>query len=425
MTRFYLLIFLPGLLSGEVYTMTLKQAIERAASQNPDVAMARLDEQKAIAGIRTARDPFSPKIGAGSGLAYSSGFPLSIEGTAPSVFQARATQYIFNRQQSYVVAQARENARGAAYVTGSKRDEVMFRTASLYLDADRAARLAAMAAKETESLEKVLQTVRGRVVEGRELPLEEKRADLELKKSRQRQLALQDDQDYAEHALAVGLGYGAEDQVRAAGEERAPAALPANEEAALEQAFAASKELKRLQSALLAKGLEAKGAKAARLPRVDLVAEYALLAQYNNYDKFFKAFQRNNGQIGMSFQVPLMAGPGVGAAVAQAEADSSHLRLEMEATRNRIALDVHQGYLDIGRTESARDVAKADLDVTRESLSVLLALMGEGRSSLRQVEEGRSLEDEKWIAFYDAQFAAERARLNLLRLTGDLAASVK
>jgi len=411
-------------LHAEIYTFTLKQAVDRALRQNPDIAMARLEEQKSLEGIRVAKDPFAPRIGIGSGLAYSSGFPLSIEGAAPSVVRAQASQYLFNRQQTYVVAQARETARSAGFATGSKRDEIAYRTASLYLDADRAARLNTLALKQLESLRKVVQTVHGRVAEGRDLPLEEKKANLDLQKAIQRQETLTADQDFAERSLAVVLGYTADDRARAAAGERAPPGIPATEEAAVEQALGSSKELKRLQSAMVAKGLEVKGAKAARLPRVDLVAQYALLARYNNYDLFFNHFQRHNGQLGISFQLPLLAGPGIAASVAQAEDDTSHLKIEMDAARNRIMLDVHQSFSEIHRAETNSTVTRADLDFSRESLSVLLAQMGEGRASLRQVEEARFQEDEKWIAFYDAQFAAERARLNLLRQTGELAASI-
>ncbi len=425
MFRFVALFLFASALYSETYTLTLKQAVDRALAQNPDVAMARLDEQKARESVRTARDPFAPKVVLGSGLAYSSGFPLSIEGSAPSIIQAQASQYLFNRQQSYVVAQARENARGARFVTASKRDEIAFRTASLFLDADRAARLNAMAAKQTESLNKVLQTVRSRVQDGRELPVEEKKANLDLQRAHQRAEALAEDQDYAERSLAIVLGYGAEDHARPAADERQPPAAPESEQAALQSALHSNNELRRLESAMISKGLDVKAQKAARLPRADLVAEYALLSQYNNYDKFFKTFQRNNVQLGMSFQVPLWSGPGINAAVAQAELDTAHLRVEMEAARNRISLEIHRSFQDIHKADIARDVARADLDVTRDSLSILLAQMGEGRASLRQVEEGRFLEDEKWIAFYDAQFAAERARLNLLRETGDLVATLQ
>jgi hypothetical protein len=40
-----------------------------------------------------------------------------------------------------------------------------------------------------------------------------------------------------------------------------------------------------------------------------------------------------------------------------------------------------------------------------------------------QVEEARFSGDEKWTAFQDAQFSAERARLNVLRQTGELRAA--
>jgi len=70
-------------------------------------------------------------------------------------------------------------------------------------------------------------------------------------------------------------------------------------------------------------------------------------------------------------------------------------------------------------------VARLDLDVAREQLSVYLAQMQEGRATLRQVEESRVAESDKWIVFYDAQYGLERARWTVLRLTGDLLAAVE
>ena len=88
-------------------------------------------------------------------------------------------------------------------------------------------------------------------------------------------------------------------------------------------------------------------------------------------------------------------------------------------------LDIHQSYQEIRKADVARELAQADLDLARAQLSVVLAQMNEGRASLRQVEEARFNEDEKWIAFYDAQFNAERARLNVLRQTGELHGALK
>src|SRR5262245_27363165 len=99
------------LLQAEVRQMTLREAVEMALQQNPDIALSRLDEEKARQGVRAARDPFFPRVVVGSGLAYSNGFPMSVEGSAPSIIQANAIAYLFNRPQSYQVAVARENAR--------------------------------------------------------------------------------------------------------------------------------------------------------------------------------------------------------------------------------------------------------------------------------------------------------------------------
>ena len=413
------------LLRAEVHPMTLRQAVETALKQNPDITLARLDEEKARQGVRVAKDPFTPRLIVGSGMAYSNGFPMSIEGPAPSVVQAHIVQDIFNRQQTLAVAQAKEDSRGAALAVTSKRDEVVFRTASLYLDAERAARLGEFAQKQAESLQKVLETVTTQVQEGRALPLAEKTAAANLAHARQSAESLDDDVASSETALAMALGFSADDRVHPVAEPRPTPPLPKSEEEAVAAALDANKDLRRLESQIASKELEKRGVKAQRLPRVDLVAQYSLLAKFNNYAEFFAKYQQNNEQIGMSFQLPLMAGPGVGAQVAQVESDISRLKIDLNNARNRLRSDLAESFRNVHKAETAAEVARLDLDVAREQLSVDLAQMQEGRATLRQVEEARVAENDKWMAFYDAQYAMERARWSVLRLTGDLLAAVE
>lgn len=411
-------------LHGEDHKLTLRQAVDLAAKQNPDVALARIDEEKARAGIRVARDPFLPHLSVGSGLAYSSGFPLSIEGSAPTVFQANARQYIFNRPQSFQVAQAREEARGAAYAVASKRDDVVYRTASLYLDAERSGRVGDVARKAIADQQQVLDSVQAQVQEGRALPLTEKQAELALARTRQLAENLSDDEASAETQLAIALGFPAEDRVIPIAGERSTPAMPASEEDAIQSALRSNQELRQLESQVASKQLEIRGEKAQRLPRVDLVAQYGMLAKFNNYAEFFQKFQRNNGQLGVSFQLPIFS-PGVSAAAAQTQADLAHLKLELANARNRIAADLQQSYREQHKAATAADVARLDLDVARSQLDVDLALLQEGRITMRQVEDARLVESDKWIAFYDAQYAVEKARWNVLRLTGGLLASIE
>jgi outer membrane protein TolC len=410
---------------AETYTLTLKQAVDRALAQNPEIVEARMDELRATLGIRYAQSPFTPRVDVGSGAAYTNGFPLSIEGAAPAVFEAKTSQYLYNVPQRYAIKQAKESARGAGFASGEKADDIAFRVASLYIDLDRAARLADSAQKQVESLGKVLTAIQARVEEGRELVVTAQQANVNLLRARQRLLGLESDRDYAGHNLASTLGYSAGDVVQPVEEDRVAPRVPDSEEAAVQTALNASKELKRLDSNYEAKGMEIKGDKAQRLPRVDLVAQYALLSKINNYQEFFNRFERNNEEIGASILVPVFVGTGVKALIQQAESDQQHLRAEMQAARNRISLEIHQSYLDIRKADVARELAQADLDLARSQLSIVLAQMSEGRASLRQVEEARFAEDEKWIAFYDAQFNSERARWNVLRETGELRAALQ
>jgi outer membrane protein len=412
-------------LRAEVFPMTLRQAVDTALKQNPDLALARLDQERARQSVRVAHDPFSPRISIGSGVAYTDGFPLSIEGAAPSIFQANATQFLFNRPQSYAVAQARENARGAEFGVSIKREEVAYRTASLYLDAEHAGRIGALARKDAESMQRVLETVEEQLREGRALPLNQKQAAYNLARVRQVAEGLEADQETAETALAIVLGFAAQDRVSPVEEERTAPALPKSEEEVIQSALEDNKELRQLESQIAAKRLEMRGEKAARLPRVDLVAQYALMSNINNYSEFFNRFQRNNGQLGVSFQLPVLAGPGVGAQMAQTQVDMDRLRVQVSATRNRIASDIQQAFRDQKKAATAADVARLDLEVAREQLSVVLAQTQEGRAALRQVEEARVQENDKWIAFYDAQYGVEKARWNLLRLSGGLLASIE
>jgi outer membrane protein len=409
---------------AEVHSLTLRQAVDTALKESPDVILARLDEQKAQAAIRVARDPFVPKVYAGSGAAKVWGYPTSIDGAAPSIVQARTDMSLFNRPKSYELARVRENARGAALNTQSKSDDVAYQTAVQFLGVQQMVRSAQSLELELESLERVNASVNLRVQEGRELPLEAKRVAVDLARGRQRSEALRDDLDYAEASLAVVLGYPAGDRVQPVEEQRRAPEVPESEQAARELALQNSRDIRRLESQLQAKGFELHEYQSARLPVIDLVAQYALFAK-SNYEAFFTKIQRNNEELGVSVQIPLLVGSATKGLAAQTQVDIMELRTQMNQLRNRIELDTQKSYQELQKARSASEVARLDLDYAREQVSVLLAQLQEGRVQQQQLDSARFNEQEKWIAFYDAQHAVEKARLDLLRDTGTLLAQLR
>src|ERR1700730_16087333 len=109
----FVLLFSTAAGFAEIHSLTLRQAVEIALKENPDLVLARLEEQKAQDAVRVAKDPFVPKLYAGSGLAKVWGYPSSIEGAAPSIIQTRTDMALFNRSKSFELARVRQNARGA------------------------------------------------------------------------------------------------------------------------------------------------------------------------------------------------------------------------------------------------------------------------------------------------------------------------
>jgi outer membrane protein len=157
---------------AEVHTFTLQQALAIASRQNPDVALARLDERRAQENIKIVHDPFTPKIYAGSGMAYTYGYPNSIQGNAPSIVDIRTDMAIYNKPRSYQVAAARENARGMQIDAQERADEVAYRTASLFLDAEQAVKQRQTLTDQLPTLRQVAEVMQSRVSEGAELPVE-------------------------------------------------------------------------------------------------------------------------------------------------------------------------------------------------------------------------------------------------------------
>lgn len=417
------LLALPAL--AEPRVLTLKQAVELASRQSPEVVLARLDEQRAALEVAAVREPLLPRFYAGSGLAYSSGMPMSIEGATPAVVQAKGVRTLWNRPQGYQVAAARESARAASAASASAREDAELRVAALFLDLERLARQSDAARRQLEHAQRIEAAVRLRAEEGREIPLEARRAALETARARLRLQQLDSQRKSASRALAVALCLEPSEEIVPAAEDRPAPEIPLDEESSVAAALRDDPEVRRLEAEVAAKNLQGRSYRAMRLPRIDLVAQYGLLAKFNNYEQFFNRFERHNGQIGASIQIPLFASSQDEARAAQAGIEARRLQAQLQQNRRRVESETRQAWQKIRDAEAARELARMDLDVAREQVSLTLARVEEGRASLRDLEQARFQEQERWILFYDAVHDLELARLELLRRTHTLEAALR
>ncbi len=411
--------------NSEPRTLTLKQAVALALEQNPQVALARLDEQRAQLEVRVLQEPILPKVVAGSGLAYTYGMPMSVEGSAPTIIQVRAIRSLWDPVRGLQIAKAKEDARGMGVESAIVREDVALKAAVLFLDLERTQRALGLARLQVEHMQRVEAGVRLRIEDGRQLPIDGKRAAVNVMQARRRVTASETNLEAHSLALAQALGLDPGQGVRAALEQRETMPLPSGEDEAVAGALSASRELRKLESDLAAKNLEARAHRAGRWPKVDLIAQYGLLSKFNNYEDYFNKFQRHNAQIGASFQIPIF-GDHIGSTrAAQADVEARRVGLLARQTRARLESDTRGAWQRIRDAEAGHDLARMDLDLAREQVTVLLAQLEEGKATLQQVEQARFEEQEKWLGLYEAAALLERMRLNLLRHTEMLAAALK
>ena len=68
-----------------------------------------------------------------------------------------------------------------------------------------------------------------------------------------------------------------------------------------------------------------------------------------------------------------------------------------------------------------REVSRLELELAQDNLQVMQAQFQEGRISIRDLQNAQLEENDKWLAFLDADFARQQAQLELLNATGQVA----
>ncbi len=407
-------------------TISLREAVNLALTQNPDIVLAKLEAEKAAAGVEAAKGAFSPRAYIGSGLGWTDGIPQSVEGATPSVVQATGRMTVYDRQLKQRVKEAEAMTGAAQQSAASQRDEMAYRVAALYLEFEQNARMADLLQQQVDNYRRAEDAVAQRVEEGRVIPLELTRARLDRVRAEQRLTDFASQRRALEAELRIRLGLDAGQRLEpAAGDSDLTLALPVDASAAVSEAVTDSPEVRSLQATVAAKQIAVEAEKGARYPRLDFVAQYSLLAKFNNYDEFFNRFQRHNSQIGLALSVPLWAGSGVSARVAQARVEAQEAEARLAARKSAVEIESVQIFESIGRLQGSQKLARMELDYARQAIDVLMAKLEEGRVALDEVERARAAEAAAWETFYDASYALEKAKLNLLRRTGELVAALR
>jgi outer membrane protein len=398
--------------------LTLKRAIELALQNSTDLQLARIQSRLADRSALITKAEFLPNLYTGSGAGYTYGIPETPGGRAPAIFNISYTQQVLNEPLRGQAKELQEQARSQKIVLADVRNSVIVRTAMGYLELGKVRHSLDLLRAEQESADKILDVTKGRENEGFELPIEVTRAQLTRAQVVQRILQLEGRQDELEVFLRSQLGFTAEQAV-----EILPEDLPgeAEQEGANLVAMALQNNtgLQLAESDVRAKEFRLKGEKRGYFPTLELVSVYSVLGKFNNYDQFFRTFQRNNFNAGIQVQVPIFS--------ARTKANIGLAKVNLEAAqttlsnrKSEVSADVRQRTRSVREKDAAKEVARLELQLAQQDVAVFQSQYAEGKLNLREVEKARLSENEKWMAYLDANFQRQQAQLELLRAAGQL-----
>ncbi len=344
--------------------------------------IAAAEEQHAFAAYRELRNSFIPQMTAGAGLGWSYGFPLSLEGAAPSLFNVNAQSPLYHFELKDFLGAARAESAGATLRSKDQRNQVIQDTVLSYAELQKwEQRLTRL--RETEAdAQKMQAAVAQRVKEGIDSELEGAKARLSA----------------ARVHLRVTEAEGAADVLR--------------------------ERLSKL-TGLPASGIQTESDSLPALPgasSLDFAAQYAVLSRFNNFQNYFQpgSFVRNNATVGGVIRFPFLNASQKSRAQA-ADADALKASKQAEAARNQVSEETLRLQRTVSQMQAARDVAELEYEISQKNLEAVQTRMDSGSAvTLHDLDDARAQASERFIALQDVLFELERSQVGLMRATGDL-----
>jgi outer membrane protein len=403
--------------------LSLHQAVTLALQNSRDVKLAQVQYNVSLGEIKVAKSEFLPNLYTGSGLAYTHGFPALPGGQPPSIFELQYTEAFYNPLLKGQQHAAEDRAKSQKLELDRIKDDVTVRTATTYLELAKVRHSLELLRAEQASGGKILQAIRDRVAANQELPIEITRTQLTVARVAESAVRLEDRADFLESQLRdlTGLPDSRSLEVEPADDAFTEKLATAQSDSEIEEmAIQNDQSLAEAENERAAREHIFKGEKGSYWPTVNIVGEYSILSKFNNYLEFYKQFERNNINVGVQIQIPIFSAK-THAEVGLAKSQLNEAEVALGNKRQQVRFDVQQKARSVRELEASREVARLDLQLAQETVQQEQARFDQNRVTLQEIEQARLDENQKWVAFLDADFARQQAQLTLLQATGQLA----
>lgn len=397
------------------------------ALQHGAASTAAADQERAHAAYLEARNAFLPTLVVGSGLAKTFGFPLSIEGSAPSVFQVSYQSYLINPAQREFVRSAKREWEASASGSADQRAATLLEAVITYIQLDTLTSRMRLLSQQQSEADRLVNVVTERMKAGVDTQMDLTRAKLAAAQVLMRQADAEGAAAVLRERLAqlIGLPANSIETVT----ESIPEIPDASKQPDIVAAVLASNPaVRQAEQTAQAVAMRALGEHRTLLPSVDAVAQYGLFTRYNNYDLYFNRFQSNNATIGVAIRFPVLNFAGRAHADV-ADAEAAKARRQAENTRQQVSNDTIKLARSIKQLLAAQQVAELDYQLSQEQADAVQARIQAGAPGSpaapgqtptpppgpKDLEMARIQSTDKYSTYLDMTFELQKAELQLLR----------
>ncbi len=417
------LLFLVACLLGlaQAEDLTLRQAIDLALTHSNRMTIATAGQQHDYEVYREANAAFIPQVILGSGAGYAYGFPLSLEGLAPTVFNITGQWDLLNQAQREFIraAEAEWSASGARL--RDTHDKVLLDVIATYCELNQWERKLPILYAERKVTRDIQSTARERVKEGVDAPLEETKAKLKAAQSNLRLVQAEGSADILRRHLSDLTGIPAQ-SITTVTSSIPPLPNVNDDRDAGSGNLDSSPAVESANLRAQAEQLRARGEHKALHPTVDAALQYGLINEtLTNYQQFFQpgTFRRNNVTVGLVIRFPILnAAQRARAAAADAEALSA--RKEAEKAKGELSSSIAKLRSAVRQSSAARDVAQLQYELAQAQLESAQMRIQAETAPLRELQEASLQAVESSGGLMDSELDLERIQLQLLQATAQL-----
>jgi outer membrane protein len=401
--------------------LPFRRAVELAVAQSSQMALSHADELRAYQTYLEARDSYIPKVAVGSDIGYAHGFPLSLEGSAPTLFNVTTQSSVWSPAQRDFIKAAKTDWTASKSQSSDQKAQVIRDTALIYIELHMWESRVPILRDELNVAENVDYSVAQRVKEGIDRGIERTKAELVEAQVRMHIAQAEGAVDILRTRLSQLTGLHADsirtvrDSIPVLQEDR-----PATD--AVSQALRSNPTVESAERSAMAKQQRAKGEHRASYPSADFAAQYGLVnTSLTNFEQFFvpHSFQPNNVTFGLILRFPFLD-RSQRARAAAADAEALRARKEVEETKNKVVLDALKLQHNVAELLAARDVADLRYKLAENSLDAAHARMEAETATLRELQDAAIDASERMLERINADFELQRAEIELLRSTGKL-----